>query len=741
MATVYGGGLFGAGLYGGADRIGVPFLPDLLGEDGRLAVEIAWGADLTVEAALWEWTDITTDVRQAPGISTSLGRGDEASTSQPATCTMVLDNSAARYSLGPASTNYPHVRRNTPVRVQVDPGDGTFRTVFFGGVVGFTPTWTLDGSDLTVKMEAAGTLRRLLQGDTPVISPLRRALLNRTDVVGYWPCEDGERATQLATALPLGNAMTFSGVPDLASSSTFVASQDLPVLKGSTFTGTITPYTSTGTIQVRALIEWPGTGETAGASVFRIYTSGSAARWDVVFRANGSLSVDAYDRFGNLINASGNVAFNVDKAPLARRWSFEAVQNGANIDYRVSTLSVADGSNGYFTFPQLAGRTVGAALIVQVNADQLLNNVVVGHVSVQKAQTSIFDDRFELSGYDGEVSFVRYIRLCGENDIPQLVTGDGTSFNQPSDRMGPQALDTVLPLLRAVERVDQGVLFDGVSAGLRFTSRRDIENNNPTLTIAASSLQLAGPFGPTDDDQRTRNRVEAKRKGGSSFLVEDRTGPMGVDVIGLYDDSIEVNVQDDSALPLYAGWLLSKGTTEGYRYPTLTVDLLATPELAVQWLNLIPGARIDVTGLDAVLPGHPAGVLSLVVEGLANDLTGDTWTGTARCSPFATWRTATVSAPTGDVTEYVGRADTDGGELAAAVAAGGTSISVTTFSGPLWTTTADDFPYDLDIGGRQVTVTACSDATSPQVMTIAPATHALPPFASVKLWRPAGAGL
>ncbi|GAA2543631.1 hypothetical protein [Pseudonocardia hydrocarbonoxydans] len=726
-----------------------PLLPAALGPDARLAVEIAWGADLMADPATWTWTDITGDVRQDPGISTTLGRGDEASTSQPAATTLTLDNTGARYSLGPQSPNYPNVRRNTPVRVRIDPGDGAYRVVFQGGAVGFTPSWNLAGTDATVTLEAAGTLRRLLQGNTPVISPIRRALLERSDVVAYWPCEDGPEATVLASGLAGGNPMTYSGAPDLASSDAFLASAPLPLLKGSTFTGSVPNHPGSGAVQVRALVEFPTTAQaTAGVLVplLRVYTTGTAARWDLYYEisptsGNGLISGTVYDRFGTVLADTVGVGYNLNIPPLARRWSLEMVQSGGNINWRFSTITADSAAAGYTNGPVVTGATVGTVVAVQINPDGILDDVTVGHISVQNAQTSLFDDLAELNAYIGEVTFVRYRRVCAENGIPELVLGDSTSFNQPTDRMGPQTVAPVLALLRETESVDQGVLFDGVSAGLRFHSRRYIENRAVVLTVSAGDARLASPFGPTDDDQRTRNRVEAKRAGGSSVVLEDATGPLGVQTIGLYDDSIDVNVQGDEALPLYAGWLLAKGTVEGYRYPTLTVDLLATPDLAAAWLALLPGDRIDVTGLDQVLPGHPEGTLSLLVEGISNEITATTWTGTARCSPYDTWRVGVVATDTGDTGAYVARADTDGCVLAAAAPAGSTSISITTTSGPLWTTTADDMPYDLEIAGRRVTVTACSDPTSPQTMTIAPSPTALPTGAPVRLWQPARAGL
>jgi hypothetical protein len=60
-------------------------------------------------------------------------------------------------------------------------------------------------------------------------------------------------------------------------------------------------------------------------------------------------------------------------------------------------------------------------------------------------------------------------------------------------------------------------------------------------------------------------------------------------------------------------------------------------------------------------------------------------------------------------------------QMSATAAAGVTSISVKTLSGPLLVTTATDptqFPFDALISGERVTVTAVTGTTSPQTATV-----------------------
>src|SRR5437762_758454 len=125
----------------GASLRGVPFLADQLGTASRLTVEVAWGANPAADSATWSWTDVTADVRQAnsQGITVTQLRADETSTAQAANCAFELANTTGNYSpYLPTGVNYPNVRRNTPIRVTVDPGSGTF-TRFYGYANGFVP--------------------------------------------------------------------------------------------------------------------------------------------------------------------------------------------------------------------------------------------------------------------------------------------------------------------------------------------------------------------------------------------------------------------------------------------------------------------------------------------------------------------------------------------------------------------------------------------------------------------------
>lgn len=66
------------------------------------------------------WTDITTDVYHRDPITITRGSADEASSTEPSSCSLTLNNRLGKYSpRNPLSPYYGDIGRNTPVRVSV----------------------------------------------------------------------------------------------------------------------------------------------------------------------------------------------------------------------------------------------------------------------------------------------------------------------------------------------------------------------------------------------------------------------------------------------------------------------------------------------------------------------------------------------------------------------------------------------------------------------------------------------
>lgn len=728
----YGAGTYGGGLYGGAEP-GVRLLPEI--PAGVVAVEIAWGADLSdTNGSGWTWTDVTTDVRIADGLSFSLGRGDEAARAQPATLTLKLDNSTSRYSLGGRSPNWPNVRRNTPVRVRVDPGDGTLRVAFQGYANGFTPSWDSPGGTVPVAtLSASGVMRRLAQGSDPLRSALYRYHTLNAAPAEYWPLEEGTAATQAAPAVPGGAPGTFA-----------------PTVQSGTLYGKVAWGGDTDNPATERAVQVSAGGVLTLPTRPTLFSSYWAVTWSMRYTGGSGAkmffgSALDYPSIGATFYTDGSVEFDYVTGALSSTalltyaqgdhylwdnvwhdWAFVWQGTSAAL-YRDGTqVATYSGASAYFPLTYVEFEGVP-------NPGGTEDPTTAAHVAVWSSAPSFSAVSTAAHAYTGEAATDRLTRLCGEEHLALALTGSSVSL------MGPQTPTSLLDLLFECEDVDLGILYDGAGPGLSYVARDQRENGTVDLTLDGD--QLAAPFAPTDDDQRDRNRVTATGASGAKASFEDATGPKGTAAIGVYDSSFAVNLGTDADLPSYAAWQVHLGTVEGYRYPVLTLDMRCTPILAASVLACAPSSRVLVQNVGAALASVPAEDVDVLVEGVAMMLSPYGWTVTLKCSPFSPWVIGTVAAEAGDTSSTLIRLDTDGSTAPYVHNPGDLGLYAATSSGSLWTTAADDFPLLLDVGGVQVRATACTGTSSPQVFTTDPLPQAVPVGTPIAVWNPPVLGL
>lgn len=710
------------------------------GTDLRLVVEIAWGAQTGPgsDPGSWRWTDITHDVKVDSGkkVTITTGRADEASTTQPASLALTLDNRANLYSKSPLSPNYPNVKRNVPVRVRAI-YQGVPFTRFFGYATGFTPSWDTTGKYAIANLKANGALRRLAQGQQTLRSPLERAVA-ASGPVAYWPMEDTLNSSSLASPIAGVAPMGATGLT-LASNSGLLGSQALPVW-GNTGTSTIVGEVPAWTPTLYWEVHWYHqlTQPAADTTVLYISSTGTYKTWEVVAlgttdNLGQSVQLNVYDAVGNKTTLT-----NVGAAPFYTNWAYIKlfVSESAGVVTWNLQFFPANGSGGGFISNTLTA-TAGIVTAVQSPPRSGLNSMSLGHVSVWNTPPNLSAVDPASGGYNNQSPVARLSRLCTEQG--DQITINGTS----NSNMGVQQVDTYINLLRACEAVDQGLLYDGFNPGLTYTSRDLRENATAILTLDASQQDLTPPFSPADDDQLTMNSFTATRTGGSSFLATDTTDAESTSNIGTYSNSGTFNTFADIDLPHYANWAVHLGTDtqQNYRYPQVAFSLHRRPQYLTQWLNTMLLAPINVANVQSALTQMPPETINLVLQGYTETIDQFLWDVTANCTAYDLWRIATIAQESGDTSPFAFRLESDGATLVAGVAAGATSLSIATPSGPLWTTVADDFPFSISVAGIQVVVTNITGASSPQTFTVQPTAYALPANAVVTLWKQPVLGL
>jgi len=610
---------------------------------------------------------------------------------------------------------------------------------FHGAVSAWPQRWSEDEADVWVPIQADGILRRLGQGASALKSTLYRGLTTAGNVVAYWPFEDGDVATELASALPGQSPMvinpTVGTAVQLATFDGFKASSPLPAGSGAIFSADVADYPLAipTKVQTRMLMYVPAAVPADGVAL-RVFTSGTAGRWDLKVNVGGSMSLITYDTDGNQINDSGAFGFAVNGKLL--RVSLELERVGTAVNYTIVTLQVGQ-STGSVGSGSIASQSLGKCTRVVVNSARFAD-VVYGHVSVHNEITSIFDLSSELNAWTGEQATNRVLRLCREEGLPVSLIGDASD----SVTMGYQLPKTLLDLLRECADADLGILHEPRGyLGLAYRTRHSLYAQDATLALVYTRKDMSS-IEPTEDDQTTRNDVTVARVGGSSARAELTTGPLSTlpppDGVGRYDESVSVNTDLDSALPDQAGWRLHLGTVDEPRYPVLGISLStdsfaddAALTAAAQALDL--GDKITVSNPPAWLPPDQ---ISQMSQGFLETLQRYLWEIAVNCSPASPWDVAIWDQASGP---GEARYSSDGSSLAAGATSTATSLSVATPSGPLWGHADGDF--DIYVAGERMTVTAVSGASSPQTFTVVRSVNgvvkAQASGAEVRLFKPA----
>jgi hypothetical protein len=613
---------------------------------------------------------------------------------------------------------------------------------FRGEVSSWPQEWDQSGSDVYANIQAAGILRRLGQGQSPVPSAMRKTVSADGDVVAYWPAEDGANSEALASAFSGHPAMQISGTPALADYSDWAASGDLPMLNLASLVGVVPSYTSTDSVQVRFFLNIPSGGMTNGTIIASLKTTGTARRWDLVYGTGGTLALNAYDEDDVSILAGGAAAFLMNGRPCYV--IIRLIDNGTGIDYSLGIIDIDDGLATNVGAVTLAARQMGRAVRVTINPGKTMNDVVVGQISVHTDSSYVEATLVStILAWAGETAGSRIKRLCAENEIEffQIASIDNT------ERMGQQGVKTAIELIQECADTDMGILYEPRdNYGLAYRPRKTLNNQPAAVTASYSTNQLTS-FRPVDDDQNTTNDVTVNRIGGSSYRATDTTSalstqqpPLGV---GIYDDAPSISLYLDSRLADQAGWRLHLGTVDEARFPVIGFNLtspsfLATSSLTFDVLSLDVGDRLVITGSPSWLPPDD---VQQIAQGFTEYLSNFERTIDVNCSPASPWyigRYASVTTSGAGQDKY----SSDGSTVNTIMNTSTTTMSVATAAGSsLWTTAAAEMPIDIIVAGERMSVTAISSTTSPQSFTVTRSvngivkTHAV--GEKVVLFRPA----
>lgn len=568
------------------------------------------------------WVAVTSYVRVAEGIQIRRGRQDWSQGPTFATCDLTLDNRDGRFS--PRNTSgayYPYLVRNTPLRVSVYKDDGTTTVRFWGDVSSWPVTVVGMGADLTTAIQGSGLRRRLQTNAIPLQSPYRLAVGGLSNVVAYWPLEDGDTATSFSSGLPSGRPMSATaGVVGASDSDTFSATATpLAVLSGvAGVTGNVPTYTpSVSGVQVRMLVK----ATTSGADGMSVFVHTSGAHYFLFQYApattTGTLAMINYA--SNAVEAT-NGPFSTPSLSTGSRLSIELKQNGTGIDCNVVRLDPGATSGFSFGVVTIPLATLGVVTAVQVAGSGATSEITLGHVSVENNITSIFDLAKVLTGYAGETAAARALRL---STLVGVSTGiDADVGGVTTELMGPQGESTFLELFDETAFVDGGVSTESVaSRSLRFRPRSALYSQAPGPVISQSKLS---DISPVDDDQATVNDVTATRVNGGSSNYMVTTGNLSVATIGDYAQEADLNVFSDTQLLPQAQWRANVGTVDAPRWMFVFDAMRLTSGGRTDLVAAREGDRITLGSMSNLL-GSATGQEDTLILGWTETITDTAW--------------------------------------------------------------------------------------------------------------------
>jgi hypothetical protein len=642
------------------------------------------------------WTDITADVYARDPIAISRGRRAWGSAVDPGACTLTINNKGGKYSRrNPLSPYYGQLTRNTPIRISTTEG---VRCVM--EVSAWPRRWDVSGGDVWVPVQAAGILRRLGRGD-PLRSALYRSIVGAGDpgILAYWPMEDSSGSTHAASAFAWDNEALLTSGLSYAADSSLPGSDALPTVGQS---GSLAATVHGFGAEWRVEFMWRlGAAPTATVDLLTVTTGGTFSTWTLRVTNAGTFQLTLNPADGGALQTL--TVTPPAGAPLYGVWQRTTLQikpSGSDIAYLFQAADDIDQS-GWFTSGTLTGATGGAVRRVSGSYGSAASGLALGHLAVYAAyDATVSSYRPGPAGYAGETALARLARLCAEEDVSIVLPG-GTDT---SAAMGAQRPASLLELLQECADADRGILGeDRTTIALAYTPRTALYNRAATLALDYNVRgEVAPPIEPDDDDVGLANDVTVSRVGGSSARATLDEGPLSTQAppngVGRYAPSaVALNVASDAQLPDLAAWLLHEGTWDEERITSLTVDLAAGPWLRTAAAAVDAGHVVTVANPPAWLA---YGSLAAMVQGYAEVIGVNTWTITYATMPAGPYTVGVLDST------VLGRLDTDGSELAAAVTATDTVLSISVTAGPQWTMDPAHYPINLVLGGEEVTARA-----------------------------------
>ena len=676
------------------------------------------GVRVDIEFTAGTWTNVTSAVDAAAGISIKYGRTSAGGDPQVATCSLRLENFDGAFTPKNASSAYyPNFVPRKRIRVSYNSGTTPRYTGYIKQILptqdGGLPYVTISATDRTEQLSTVADL--LVEPSSAVLATSPVFFFPLSDAAGSWPrtlvdlTGNSTNPWGIYTAIgaiagptlgdsgivPVGEAMAMSGTPS--------AGLDLSVSQ-------YLPIGLNGTTQ-------------------------SAACWAYVAAAPSGLS-SGLDIF------LGGLAFNIATTPGASTLDISVTTAStpgpsatiaAGLHHYAATLSITagtltlifyvDGVNAGSYSGALATATGFGNIIDMFTTSASPKKSQVAHLagwSRVLSPTEVATIYSAGYGYPGELPGARIARYLGMAGLSpsdyNLATGTEALGSYPISGK------TALQASRDTSATEDGgsALFVDVDGRVRFNDRTTRNVGTPAITFDAQADLDGSTWAPSFDALGVIDQSTATRNGGGSVTVTDgSTTPATTSTTfySLTDESLLSHAQYDL-------W----STSSQLRLPQVAVDLIHAQNSATLYTALgsvtigslaritnIPNTVIDGAGSTKLV--FPYTQIDGYVEGWSEDIRIDSYRVVFDLSP-ALPRFLLETGTLGRLVETAGSMTLNG-----SITGSATSISVATSGGnPTFSTTAGDYSPTallIKIDEEILAVTAApASSVTPQTLTV-----------------------
>lgn len=524
--------------------------------------------------------DISAYVDMNAGITITRGRQDEFSDTNPATCTLTLDNTDGRFTdTNTSGPYYPNLHRNNWIIVKQ-----TISAVQTTRYVGYVQGWPIQvvGKSAQVQISAVCTMKLIAQARTLRAMLVEETALNNLQAI--WPCTENpitaaSQGSIVFTQAAFGD-VSGQGFAPLAIAPTGTVTSSMMTCSSSALTVgpdnqglmTFTGMSSSNYVAVTRNISGTFGNGTGNFSVEFWMCSGTVSQkllqlddgtksMIVSITAGGFLSIgSAVDATGVVtaaFTATGSTISSAGSPNIPHHIVIEVTNAGARMDVWQDGTQIAT-NNTTVTWSKLYGTiTVGAPTYggTAFPYTGSIGMISMGLPDVNWDTNTSASVRYSMgvNGKAGEFTDDRSKRICSY--ISTLLSGSWFSHSSTSSQVGPQPSSgsSALSCIQDMSHTENGILRSSRDGHLFFGGRSERTGIGSSFTVSYEDLDKA-TVSP-DSDSYTINSVIGSRYAGATQTLENSSS---IAKYGLYQQSYNLYNQTDAQTTLNLNFRLAR---------------------------------------------------------------------------------------------------------------------------------------------------------------------------------------